>query len=398
MGVLVFLIIYTGAPIIASVYGEPLLSNVIRWLSIVFLVQPLGQQYYILLQKNLDFKGIAIRDVVSKSLGLIGGVIAAYLGIGVYALVVSHVLMVCSSTIMLIIIGRKIHVPVFYFKLQEVTEYLQFGMYQLGERGINYLNLQMDTLIIGKVLGVEVLGIYTIAKDLVLKPAQLINPIITKVAFPLMAKIQGSKKELQRVYFKTVRGLTTINAPLFLFMAFFSSPIITLLFGEEWLAAAPVLSILSIYMMLRSTGNPVGALMMAKGRADLGFYWNLGLSLFIPLAVFAGVSHGIQSVCYALVVMQVILFYPGWRILVFKLCRMKFLPYFKAVYIPILNAGVAGALGYWLIAFFDFQILLGLIMAAAIFGGMYFTISSFNNSLLKEYNLTKIISKKMKAL
>lgn len=68
----------------------------------------------------------------------------------------------------------------------------------MGEKTLNYLNVQIDTVLIGKLLGVEALGIYFVAKQIIMRVLQLFNPIIARVAFPTMAKIQNDINSLKR--------------------------------------------------------------------------------------------------------------------------------------------------------------------------------------------------------
>jgi O-antigen/teichoic acid export membrane protein len=94
------------------------------------------------------------------------------------------------STILLLFKGMKSYKTSFIFSHTEIRNFYSFGFYQLGERTLNYFASQFDTIIIGKILCADKLGIYTVAKNLIMKPAQIINPIVTKVAFPTMAKVQ----------------------------------------------------------------------------------------------------------------------------------------------------------------------------------------------------------------
>lgn len=345
-GCLIFLIMFLLAPYIATFYEEPKLKNVINIVALTFLIQPFGMQFAVLLQKDLDFKSLAIRDVGSKVLTLIVGSLLGYLGFGVFALAISNLVGVAVATFLLLVVGLKMHRPGFYFKYSEIKEFVSFGLFQMGEKIMNYFNSQIDSVIIGKFLGMEVLGTYNIAKNLVMRPPQIINPIITKVSFPVMAKIQHDIVKLKTIYLKTLNLMSSVNFPVFLFMAAFADPIVRLLFGDQWSEAIIVLQILSIYSLIRSTVNPVGSLQLAKGRADLGFYWNLILLLFVPLSIYAGSFWGVKGVCYAFLLLQIILSVPVWRFMIRPLCNATMLEYYQAFGKPGLIALLAVVGGY----------------------------------------------------
>ncbi len=169
--------------------------------------------------------------------------------------------------------GLKEYKPSFVFKVGKIKEFLSFGAYQMGEKSINYFNSQVDTILIGKLLGMEALGIYSIAKQLIMRPAQVINPIITKVTFPTMAKVQEDTERLKKIYLKTMNYLSSINFPIYAFLFVMAPDLVPLIFGDKWYEAIVIVQILSIYGAIRSTGSLL--------LANWGFYWNLGLFFYI---------------------------------------------------------------------------------------------------------------------
>jgi O-antigen/teichoic acid export membrane protein len=337
-GVLIFLSLLLLSPCIATFYEEPKLQSVINLVALTFLIQPFGMQFSVLLQKNLQFKSIAIRDILSKIIGFFVGAIFAYLEYGVYSLVFSTIASALINTIAVLIIGLPFYKPSFHFRYSDVKPFLSFGFFQMGEKMANFFNSQVDSVIIGKFLGVGSLGVYNVAKNLVMRPTQIINPVVTKVAFPVMSRVKDDISKLRKIYIKVIGFLSYINFPIFLFLAFFSEHIVTTLFGNQWLEAIPVLRVLALYFLIRSTGNPLGALQLARGRADWGFYWNIILLIFIPLSIFIGSRWGIIGVCYAFLLVQILLFIPAWYYMVRPLCEVSFYHYLNAFCRPFITS------------------------------------------------------------
>lgn len=335
IGFFLFGLLFIVSPLIAVFYKEPLLTNVIRCIGITFLIQPFGMQFATLLRKELHFKELAIRNIVSKAIGLAAGILLGFYGFGVYALVYSTIIMSILDMMLLTILGRKIHSPSFRFRVKEIKPFFSFGMYQMGEKMINYINSDIDTLIIGKFVGVDALGVYSIAKNFVLKPFQVINPILTRVAFPVMAKVQDDIPKLKNIYLKMQNVLAFINFPVFIFMFFHAEAVVLLIFGNRWLDAVLPLRILSLYAMIRSTMNPIGSLQLARGRADQGFYWNLVQSVILFITVYAGSLGGIISVCYTLLGVQAMLFVISWKAMVSPLCGAGFIEFSAAFLEPL---------------------------------------------------------------
>lgn len=327
IGIVIFLIVYLCSKFIASFYHEAKLQDLIEIISFVFLIIPFGQQYQAILRKELVFKSIAVRDIVSRSIGFLSTVIFALNGMGVLSLIYGNLIYNVLGTFLLIIAGRQLFKPTFEFSIQSIRELLNFGFFQMGEKIVNYLNKEVDTLIIGRILGMEALGIYNIAKDFISKPYQIINPIITKVSFPVMAKLQNNLRKIKLIYLNTLEHLSLINSIIFIFCFFFAKEIVLVVFGKDWETAIPILKILSIYMLIRSIGNPVGSLQLALGKASLGFYWNVALLLLIPVFVYLGSFYQLKGVAISLLICQIILYYPSWKYMVNSLVPITFKEY-----------------------------------------------------------------------
>ena len=344
-GVLIFVVMCGVAPFVASFYHQTELTNLIILLGTTFLIQPFGQQFMVLWQKELRFKEIARIDIINKFITLIVTVWFAYDGYGVYSLVYGAIAGSIVQTAQFMQLGFKEHKPRLIFNLSNIKEFLNFGAYQMGERTINYFNYQIDAILIGKLLGMEALGIYNIAKNLIMKPAMVFNPIITKVTFPVMAKIQNDVLRLKEVYLKTMNYLSSVNFLAYAFIFIFAHDIVLLLFGMKWLPAVPIVKILSVWGALRSTGNPVGSLLLAKGKANWGFFWNLGLFFYVPSGIYIGSYWGLEGVSWGLVILAFSLIIPNWYFLVRPLCGSGFMEYHIQILKPALiaNLTVAGA-------------------------------------------------------
>lgn len=377
-GMILFFIVYHLAPILADFYNETELIPLIQLLAITFIISAVGNQHGILFQKHLKFNVIAKISIISSLATFFVAISLAMNGYGVYSLIYASLTNAIVISTLNVVMGLKDHRPAFVYRHSEITPMISFGIFQMGERGINYFNSQFDVMLIGKLLGVEVLGIYSVAKNLSMYPSQTINPIITKVSFPIMAKIQNDMPKLKNIYLKTVNYLSSINFPIYILMAILAEPIVLILFGEKWSDSIIVLQILSIYGAIRSTGNPIGSLLLAKGRADLGFYWNLGLFFLIPISIYLGSFRGVEGVAYALVVIQIIIVIPGWYFMVKKLCGAGFKEYFQQILSPFVVAVTSGLLSLIAMGLMS-NIFMELILVCATYITIYFALSFYLN-------------------
>ncbi len=382
-GIAIFAILSIISQYIGNFFKAEQLPMLLILVSTTFIIIPFGQQFQILLQKDLRFKYISGVEIITKLVGFIILIILLLLGWKIYSLVWSLIISTILSTALYILFGIKEHNLAFVFKFNKIRRFVNFGIFQMMEKTINYFNLQIDSLLIGKLLGLAALGVYTLPKNLVLRPIFLINPIITRVTFPMMSKMQDDIITLKNTYLKTINYLSSVTFPFYIFLAFFAEPVILILFGKGWESSVVILRILAIWAAIRSTGNPIGSLALARGRADLGFYWNLALFSFIPIAIFIGNKWGIIGVSVALLLVQTCLVIPNWWFLVKKLCGARFVEYFEQMSAPFIIATLSCLLGY-LLTFRVIDSLLKLTLGLLIVVVIYILISmKLNNSFIK---------------
>ena len=346
MGVIGCIVLLILAPVVSSFYHEVRLVRIIRILALTFIIVPFGQQYEVLLRKDFQYKSLAVRDVGVKIFSLVTSVLFAYMGFGVYALVYSQIISTLITTALLILLGFRIHKPGFVMSIRDIRKsgFISFSLYQMGERIINYFNAQLDVLIIGKFLGVNALGLYTVAKNLALRPVLLINPSIVNVAVSLLSRIKNDVLLLKNAYMKIVQNVTFLNAYVYAFIFFFSQIVIFVFLGKQWAEASFCLHMLSISGLVISIGNPVGALQVACGRPDKGFYFNILMLVLVPVAIFIGKQWGIDGVAFSMTCLRLLLLFLSWIWYVYDLLKVRFTEFFGVVLKILLCAFVsAGA-------------------------------------------------------
>ena len=210
--------------------------------------------------------------------------------------------------------------------------------------------MRADQLVVGAVLGPTALGYYSLAWNLVIQPVAKVNPVFTRVAFPLFAKVQNESLRLQRGYMAQLWVVMLLNAPLLIGFAAIAGAVVPLIFGEKWLPAVPLVQALAFVALLQTMSNPIGSLLLALGRADLGFRWNLGrLCIQVPALYLAARLGGLEAAALSVLGLQVLYAIAGYRFLVRALLGPCLRSYLHSVLPPLGRAGVMGAL-VWLAA------------------------------------------------
>lgn len=291
-GIFVFSAVCASTPLVVKFYAEPRLSNLLYLTALTFLITPFGQQFQILLQKELMFEGLAKIEIATALVNSTVSIGSALAGSGVYSLICGQLASTFVKVTLLCAAGWRQRRPSLHFATGDLKGYVTFGLYQMGERSINYLNSNLDYLLIGSMLGATPLGYYTLAYNMIMKPSALINSAVTKVAFPIFSLIQSETEKLRRYYLKVLQLLSMANFPIMVGLAVVAPVAVPVLFGEQWHPSIILIQILAIVGLLRSTGNPIGSLLLAKGRADLGFKWNLSLTAAQIPGLYLGAELG----------------------------------------------------------------------------------------------------------
>lgn len=342
LGSVLMLLVIAASPLAAIFFKEPQLAPLMMLTATNFLGIALGQQLRIDAEKALDFRPVALIEITTASVGFVIAVLTAWQGWGVYSLVVASMVTTWLTTILswaLLAHGWR---PAWRLNWEEVRWFVHFGGGMVINNVTNHINATVDVLLGGRLLGASQLGLYSVPRNLVLQVQAMVNPIFTRVGFPLIASIQHDKDRVRQVYLKTMNMTASINAPIYVTLGVFAPEIVQLLLGEKWQSSASLLRVLAIWGLLRSFGNPVGSLLFGLGRVRLAACWNAGLLLIIPPIIWLGAHYGAIGMAWAMTGLMITLFVPGWAILIRPTCGAGLWEYARQVLAPTLCALVSG--------------------------------------------------------
>lgn len=343
LGLLMGLALAVCAPWIASLYHQPPLTHVLLAISPVLPLTAAGQQFCVLAEKELHFSTLAQNEIAAALLGCGVGIVSAYSGAGVYSLVIAALVTAAAGSLLAWWRLSGNHRPSFHFHPARVGSQLRMGSYLVGENATSTLIRQADVFVGGLVVPAAALGLFSLPRDLSLRLALVINPIVTRVGFPLMARLKNDRTSLRNVYLQTLRMTASVNFPLYVFLGAFAPDVVRLLYGPRWGGAAVLLRILAGWGLVRSIGNPVGSLLYAVGRARSALFWNLLQLGVLPVFYFlAARAGGVKGLSLSLLAGQLALLLPAWRFLVFPHCGMPLKEFALALLPPCVAALVAG--------------------------------------------------------
>ncbi len=330
-GVLFSIISFALAVPIGIYFNSADLPGYIRWVSLSFFILSASRIFKFLFIKYLHLKDVSLSEIISYSLSFVFMLVLLYKGYRAYAFVFSIILRSLLQSIYLVFKGLKIFIPKLIFRRKSLKSLYRYGMFNLAEMLTDYINSQWDTILIGRLLGLETLGVYNIAKTLAYKPMQLLSPVVSKVNFPLMSQVQDQPRELKKYYLLSVKYLFATLVVVYLSLIVESDDLIRILYSNKWDDAVPYLQLLSIYFLVRTVRNPLGSLVLASGKVHWRFYWNLVLLVVLPVLIYFTSRVGLFAVITGLILWYATALYISYRLITRHIIPLRFVELLKPV-------------------------------------------------------------------
>ena len=242
VGITIYVIIFFSAPLIASFYNIPILLEVMRMIGLVILWNSLSVVQQAILTAKLDFKSQAKISLISVSASGIIGVILAYYGLGVWALVAQIVSAALGRMLLLWLYVKWL--PQWSFSVDSFKSMFSYGSKLLMSNLVVTIGSSINSLIWGKTFPADQLGYYNRSEQFVNFPLNSITAIFQKVTFPVYCLRKDNIPMLREFYLKTICAIAILIAPAMAILFLLSQDIIILLLTEKWAPAAVLMQIL----------------------------------------------------------------------------------------------------------------------------------------------------------
>ena len=264
IGFVVFAVLWISAPLIALFFRSEQLVAILRVVGLSFVIEGFSVVASALLKRDLQFKRFARIDVAAYVVGYACiGLLLAWWGFGVWALVGANLAQSLSRTVFLLLSERHPMKPL--LARRELKELLYFGSGFTLARTFNYAATQGDNFVVGRVFGAGALGVYTRAYQLMMLPGKYFGQVLNTVLFPAMAKIQNEGQRLKRTYLTGIAVTSLVSSPLSALLVILAPEIVRVVLGPQWLDTIIPFQILSIGILSRVSYKMDDSLARALG-------------------------------------------------------------------------------------------------------------------------------------
>lgn len=343
IGSVCYVIIYLASPSIAAFYNEPELTSVLRFAAISCIITVFGMPVVVQLNRSLSFKAVSVASVVGRLLGACVGLYLAYIGMGVWSLVITSMLgVVITLTINWIYMPWIPKAGV----SKESFKYLWgYGNKMFLTEILTTIFDNVKPIFIGKYYSVKDLGIYNKAEGYAQLPSQSIFGIIHGLTFPVLSKMQDDDERLRYNYRRMLKALSFILFPMMMGLAALARPFVIVLLSDKWEQCVPILQILCFSTMWLPIHSLNRNLLMVKGRSDYFFKLEMIKKVWELFMLLISLPFGIIYFCAASIVVNVVnLFFNTYY--TDKLLNLGFTKQMKDYYPYLLLAGAMALLVY----------------------------------------------------
>lgn len=282
VSVLLYALLFFLAPFIASFFNTPQLSLLTRILSLNILVNALSLVPQTRLTINLQFKPQAIVSLLCVIISGTIGILMAYKGFGVWALVVQNISSGIARTALYFYINKW--TPRWIFSISSFKQLFGYSSKLLGAGIIGAIFNNIYSLLIGKIFSAKDVGFYTRAMQFPQLLSDLITSVLQGVTFPIMTSIQDDRTRLVSVYGRLMRMIFFLVIPALTLFALLTEPFIRLFLTEKWMPVVPLIQWLCFARMITPISSLNMNILNTIGRSDLFFKVDV---IKIPLAIVA---------------------------------------------------------------------------------------------------------------
>jgi len=332
LGILITFLIYFSAPLIAQFYGRAELISIVKLLSVIYLLESLSVVQVAILKKELNFKSLSIRSLVAQLLSGTLATVLAFLGYGIYALVVHHIVI---NTLRTMLLWRMSNWrPKLEFSWEEARNLWGFASYSFSSIAVNKIFNASQSLIIGKVFNAEILGYFARAQSFSQLIVQNSSNSLRTLLFPALSSIQDDQERFLRGYL-IVSEIVAILSVVLCSLSIINAEVLVIgLFGAKWAPVVPIFMWLMIKSIVVPNNGVIITTILAKGYAKENFNYVVIKQIIGMLPVIYLLFGDLDSFLHSLVAAGIIILAVSY-FSAYKLLQISFWEQLKPLLILV---------------------------------------------------------------
>ena len=303
VSVIIYIILFLCAPLISDFYNNEALTSVLRVIAFTLVLNALSIVQKTRLVKIVDFKSQSKVTLSSSLISGAIGILLAYCGYGVWALVAQYV----SNSLLQFVLYLTVTkwVPSFSWSGPSFKYVFDFGSKLLTANLIGVVYKNLYSLVVGKCYSTQELGYFSRADQFASFPSNNIGNIISRVSFPIFSAIQDQDTRLLSAYRKLIKCSSFIIFPLMYGLMALSEPFVVTVLTDKWLPCVILLQILCVDWSIDHISLLNLNLLYVKGRTDLVLKLEVIKKTVAVIILLVTLPMGLVYMCYGRVLYSI---------------------------------------------------------------------------------------------
>lgn len=295
VAIIMYLLIFLISPWFENFYHIKDFTLLLRTLSMMLIISSLSAVYYTKLTIEYEFKKIFTTSISSLIISSGIGIYMALKGYGVWALVLQQLSTVSIRSILLITLSK--YKNTFVFSTQSFHELFSFSYKLILTNIFARVYDNCYPLIVGKLYPLNVLGFYSRGQQFSLMPANILNDMFIRVAFPNMSEVQDDKEKLKECFILYLKYSSYAIFFIMFLVIILADPLIRIVLTDKWVKSIPFMQILCIGYMFNTICSLNLNLLFVKGRSDLALKVELIKKTTALIILAISTIWGIWGIC-----------------------------------------------------------------------------------------------------
>jgi teichuronic acid exporter len=346
ISLLLYLLLFFSAPLIASFFKRPELIIITRVLFISLIFNSLTLIQTVIFSKQVNFRILTIVNLISTILAGTTAIYLAYTGFAVWSLIWQTIVLAASRMVLLWTLSNWR--PKFFFSFNSLKELLSFSYFLVLANIIYSVFQNFYSVIIGRLFPIAQLGYYTQGTKLSDMPVGTLYSTIQNATLPVFSTIQNEKERLINAYRKTVRFASFISCPALLGLTLIAHPLVNILLTSKWIEVVPFFQLLCIAGIFTVFIAVNQNFMKIQGNSKVILKLEIFKIALIAIALVLTINKGIIMLVVGQVVVRALacfsyMVYVGKHIdYPWKKQAMDILPYFVISLIIVIPLYISG--------------------------------------------------------
>lgn len=391
LGIVLSIILFVASWPIADYYESDILKPICQILCIDVFYAAINLVPMALMSKHKRFKEMALRTILISIASGVLSLIAVFLGMGIYSLLINPVITAIGIYLFNIhYYPLKFHLIFSFEPLRRIASY---SAYQFAFQFVGFFSLYLDKLIIGKFISPVSLGHYDRAHSLTKYPMSMLTSVVTPILHPFLSDFQTDVNRIKEGNNMVVRHLSSLSFPMSVMLWFCGPELIQIFFGGQWDSAIYPFQILTLSIPPTLILATSGAFWQSTNSTKLLFWTGLtNSSIIIVGYVLASIIFGtISAVAWSYVFTSILIFFITYYIMYKRVFKSPLVQMLKIILNPCFNAI------FLTIVYISFELIIQSqsIICSLVFKlliGCIFTL--FFMQLTRRYNIIRMIKEK----